>query len=163
MSFSKSISWCVGYFFSSFFLLLSTCLMLCSGVGKTSGIVPPSSSMVWRTFLPTSKWVWLAWRLPCTWSRLSFSSAWVARNRLAASSVAAHMIENFLALFLNLCAHEYLWHPGHHTSLCIRDLEKWRNPVGFLHRHLLRLRPEHFWLTCLHIHMKRSSWHTPPE
>lgn len=38
------------FFFSSFFFALSICFTLCSGIGKFSGMVPPSSLMVWRTF-----------------------------------------------------------------------------------------------------------------
>ena len=40
-----------------------------SATGRSSGIVPPSSSMVLRTFLPTSKCVWLAFRFPFMFSR----------------------------------------------------------------------------------------------
>ena len=36
------------------FRSLSICLMLFSGVGRSSGMVPPSSAMVCLTFLPTS-------------------------------------------------------------------------------------------------------------
>ncbi len=36
--------------------LPSTCLIL-SAAGRFSGMVPPISFIVWRTFLPTSKWV----------------------------------------------------------------------------------------------------------
>ena len=41
--------------FKSFFCSLSICLILLSGVGKSSGIVPPRSLIVSRTFLPTAK------------------------------------------------------------------------------------------------------------
>ena len=34
--------------------LVSSCFMLCGGVGRSSGIVPPNSFMVCRIFLPTS-------------------------------------------------------------------------------------------------------------
>lgn len=37
----------------SFFCSFSICLMLFGGVGRSSGIVPPSSLMVWRTLRPT--------------------------------------------------------------------------------------------------------------
>src|ERR1017187_5210475 len=43
--------------------------------------------MVWRTLRPTSLWMRLAWSLFRTFSRRSFSSVCVARNRLAANSV----------------------------------------------------------------------------
>ena len=50
-----------GYFFSpSFFWAVSICLMLFSGVGRFSGIVPPISLIIWRTFCPTTRWVRLA-------------------------------------------------------------------------------------------------------
>ena len=39
---------------SSFFCSFSICLILFSGVGRSSGIVPPSSAMVCLTFFPTS-------------------------------------------------------------------------------------------------------------
>ena len=66
--------------FDSSFLMLST-------DGSSSGMVPPSSLIVWRTLAPTSRCAWLALALPVIFSRRSLSSAWVARKRLAASSV----------------------------------------------------------------------------
>ena len=48
------------YSFPIFFFSRSICLILFSGVGNASGIVPPSSLIVWRTFAPTSWCVWLA-------------------------------------------------------------------------------------------------------
>lgn len=41
------------YFLFNFFCSRSICFILFCGVGKSSGIVPPKSSMVSRTFLPT--------------------------------------------------------------------------------------------------------------
>ena len=52
-----------------------------SADGRFSGMVPPSSLIVRRTFSPTSRWVALALALPVIFSRRSLSSAWVARNR----------------------------------------------------------------------------------
>ena len=54
--------------FDSSFLMLFT-------VGSSSGMVPPSSLMVWRTLAPTSRWAWLALSLPVIFSRRSLSSA----------------------------------------------------------------------------------------
>ena len=45
------------FVFASFFCADSICWMLDSGLGRFSGMVPPSSSIVWRTLRPTSKWV----------------------------------------------------------------------------------------------------------
>ena len=41
--------------------------------GRFSGMVPPSSLMVWRTFSPTSRWVAFALALPVIFSRRSLS------------------------------------------------------------------------------------------
>lgn len=43
------------FFFSWFFLSCSICLMLLSGVGRSSGMVPPNDSIALRTVYPTSK------------------------------------------------------------------------------------------------------------
>ena len=75
------------FFFGSFFCSFSNWRMLFEGVGKFSGIVPPSSAIVCLTLRPTSKWVLFASPFSCTWSRRNFSSVCVARKRLAASSV----------------------------------------------------------------------------
>ena len=59
------------YFFVMVFL--RSCfnfLALILGVGRFSGIVPPSSAIVWRTFLPTAKWVSFANSFPLMFSRI---------------------------------------------------------------------------------------------
>ena len=44
---------CPSFPLASFFCSRWICLMLFSGAGKSSGMVPPSSAMVWRTLRPT--------------------------------------------------------------------------------------------------------------
>ena len=48
----------------SAFLDLASSFSMLSTVGSSSGMVPPSSLMVWRTLAPTSRWALLALSLP---------------------------------------------------------------------------------------------------
>ena len=51
--FSAAAYFCQSFPLASFFCSRWICLMLFSGAGKSSGMVPPSSAMVWRTLRPT--------------------------------------------------------------------------------------------------------------
>ena len=51
--FSAAAYFCPSFPLASFFCSRWICLMLFSGAGKSSGMVPPSSAMVWRTLRPT--------------------------------------------------------------------------------------------------------------
>src|SRR6218665_1829133 len=111
----------INYFFffgfNCFGLAVFPNFLMLSATGKFSGIVPPSSCMVLRTFLPTSKCVWLALCLPFIFSRRNFSSVCVALKRLAASSVLptwSGICWLLVSPFFCVC----LWHPARHINPC---------------------------------------------
>ena len=68
-----------------------------SGVGKSSGMVPPRSSMVARTLVPTSKWVGLAFIRNLIAFQLFFRLR--GAEQVSSQLGTAHMVEYFLALF----------------------------------------------------------------
>ena len=73
-------------FLSAFFAFAFSFLML-SAAGSFSGMVPPGSLIVWRTFAPASLCARLALSFPVIFSRRNFSSDCGARKRFAASLV----------------------------------------------------------------------------